>query len=135
MMNNKTDTLHRIVLKVPGIIEKVIAAILLVGIVYGCVRLAIQVLFFSPADYVEYIEELLVTAFNIVIVIEFIRMLVKHSMNTIIEVLIFAIARGLVVGHEEPVQELISILAIAILLFCRKFFFHEFDFKEEDWHL
>ncbi|MDC7280082.1 hypothetical protein NXH64_11285 [Butyrivibrio fibrisolvens] len=59
-------------------------------------------------------------------------MLVKHSMNTIIEVLIFAIARGIVAGHEESLSMLIRVLAIALLLFCRKYLFKEFDFEEEE---
>ena len=46
-------------------------------------------------------------------------MLVKHSMNTILEVLISAIARGLVVDHETP-------------LACRKFLFKKRDFEEEE---
>ena len=53
-------------------------------------------------------------------------MLVKHSMNTIIEVLIFAIARGIVAGHEESLSMLIRVMAIALLLFCRKYLFKEF---------
>ena len=52
-------------------------------------------------------------------------------MNTVVEVLIYAIARGLVAGHEKPINSLISIAAIAILLACRKFLFHDFDFEEE----
>ena len=77
-------------------------------------------------------EDVMKEAFNVVIVVEFVRMLIKHSMNTIVEVLIFAIARGLVVGHEKPVYALISIISIAILLASRKFLFCEHDFEEEE---
>ena len=80
----------------------------------------------------EYIEDILITAFNAVLVIEFIRMLIKHSMNTIVEVLIFAIARGLVVGHEVPIETLVRIVCIAILLPCSKYLFYDKDFEEED---
>lgn len=52
-------------------------------------------------------------------------------MNTIVEVLIFAIARGLVVEHEEPLEILIRIVCITILLACRKYLFYEKDFEEE----
>lgn len=122
----------RIVVKMPGILEKVVAAVLLVGVVYSCIQLGIHVLAFTSLAFDAYVEDILVTAFNAIIVIEFIRMLIKHSMNTIVEVLIFAIARGLVVGHEEPVDALIRIVCIAILLLCRKYLFHDFDFQEEE---
>ncbi len=124
--------IHKLVLKMPGLLEKFVAAILLIGVVYSCIQLGIHVLAFSSLDFSTYVEDILITAFNAIIVIEFIRMLIKHSMNTIVEVLIFAIARALVVGHEEPLDALIRIVCIAILLACRKFLFKKFDFEEEE---
>ena len=132
MTKTTIDKIHNIVLKMPRILEKIVAAVLLVGVIYSCIQLALHVFAFSGLDFSTYVEDILVTAFNAIIVIEFIRMLIKHSMNTIVEVLIFAIARGLVVGHEEPLAELVRIVCIAILLLCRKFLFHEFDFEEEE---
>ena len=126
------DKIHRIILKMPSLLEKFVAAILLVGVVYSCIQLALHVFAFSDLAFDAYAEDILLTAFNAIIVIEFIRMLIKHSMNTIVEVLIFAIARGLVVGHEKPVEALIRIVCIAILLACRRFLFHDFDFQEEE---
>ena len=131
MQKSGLERFHDFVLRTPAFLEKIVAAILIIGVIYGCVKLAIDALSFGIGTYTEYIEILLTTAFNIVIAIEFIRMLVKHSMNTIIEVLIFAIARGLVVGHMETITVLISIVAISLLLVCRKFLFHSFDFEEE----
>lgn len=131
MQKSGLERFHDFVLHTPAFLEKIVAAILIIGVGYGCVKLAIDVFSFGAESYTDYIETLMTTAFNIVIAIEFIRMLVKHSMNTIIEVLIFAIARGLVVGHVEPFIVLISIAAISLLLICRKFLFHSFDFEEE----
>ncbi len=130
---NKTiwDKIHDFILKMPSFLEKVVAAILLIGVAYSCIQLGIHVVSLTDLAFDEYIEDILITAFNAVIVIEFIRMLIKHSMNTIVEVLIFAIARGLVVGHEAPLETLIRIACIAILLVCRKFLFYKFDFEEE----
>lgn len=132
MGQNTLEKIHRIILKMPSLLEKFVAAILLVGVVYSCIQLAVHVFSFQTLGFSEYVEDILLTAFNAVIVIEFIRMLIKHSMNTIVEVLIFAIARGLVVGHEAPLEALIRIACIAILLACRRFLFHDFDFQEEE---
>ena len=114
----------------PSVLEKVVAAVLLAGVVYSCIQLSLHVLAFSDMPLGTYVEDILDTAFSAIIIIEFIRMLIKHSMNTIVEVLIFAIARGLVVGHESPVNALIRIACIALLLLCRKYLFHNFDFEE-----
>lgn len=126
------ERMHKLILRMPSFLEKIVAAILLVGVVYSCVQLFIHVFDFTSLDFGMYSEDILVTAFNAVIVIEFIRMLIKHSMNTVVEVLIFAIARSLVVGHEKPLEALVSIAGIALLLVCRRWLFHDFDFKEEE---
>lgn len=47
----------------------------------------------------EVFNEYLAVAFNLVIGIEFIKMLCKHTPETVIEVLLFAIARQLIVEH------------------------------------
>lgn len=130
-MENRKEKWHDVILHLPLFLEKIIAAMLLLGVVYGCVKLLMTALAFDAGTFDFYIESLMNTAFSIIIIIEFIRMLIRHSMNTVVEVLIYAIARGLVAGHEKPINSLISIAAIAILLACRKFLFHDFDFEEE----
>ena len=62
-------------------------------------------------------------ALDIVIGIEFIKMLAKHSPGSVLEVLLYAIARHMIVGHEDAVQNLVSVGAIALIFVIRKFFF------------
>ncbi|MCR5742225.1 MAG: phosphate-starvation-inducible PsiE family protein [Lachnospiraceae bacterium] len=131
-MSKFSNRLHSIILKLPGIFEKIVAGILVIGVIYSGYGLVRQAFNFTFTDYSTYLENLLAAAFNVIIVLEFIKMLVKHSMNTIVEVLIFAIARGLVIGHEDPTQALLRIASIALLLLCRKYLFKDFDFKEEE---
>ena len=51
------------------------------------------------------------------------RMLAKHSPGSSLEVLLYAIARHMVVGHESALDNLISVGAIALIFVVRKFFF------------
>ena len=60
---------------------------------------------------------------DIVICIEFIKMLAKHSPGSVLEVLLYAIARHMIVGHEDAVQNLVSVVAIALIFIIRKYFF------------
>lgn len=62
-------------------------------------------------------------AFNTLIGIEFLKMLIKHSTASVIEVLLFAIARELIVEHTTPFENLMSIISIAILFAIRRFLF------------
>lgn len=69
------------------------------------------------------IRSFLERALDIVIGVEFIKMLAKHSPGSSLEVLLYAIARHMVVGHESALDNLISVGAIALIFVVRKFFF------------
>ena len=76
----------------------------------------------TDADSLE-IRTFLERALDIVIGIEFIKMLAKHSPGSVLEVLLYAIARHMIVGHEDAVQNLVSVGAIALIFIIRKYFF------------
>ena len=69
------------------------------------------------------IRTFLERALDIVIGIEFIKMLAKHSPGSSLEVLLYAIARHMVIGHESAFENLLSVAAIALIFVVRKFFF------------
>lgn len=61
---------------------------------------------------------------------ELIKMLCKHTPETIIEVLAFALARQLIVGHASAIENLITVIAIAILFAVRRFLLKRHDMVE-----
>lgn len=68
-------------------------------------------------------HDFLALAFNVVIGIEFLKMLCRHNMGSAIEVLLFAIARQMVIDHTTPLDNLLSVIAIAVLFLIRKYLF------------
>ncbi len=69
-------------------------------------------------------------AITLAIGAELIKMLCKHTPETIIEVLAFALARQLIVGHAAPLENLITVFAIAILFAVRRFLLNRHDMVE-----
>ncbi|MBE6912895.1 MAG: hypothetical protein E7473_10260 [Ruminococcaceae bacterium] len=69
-------------------------------------------------------------AITLAIGAELIKMLCKHTPETIIEVLAFALARQLIVGHAKPWENLITVVAIAVLFAVRKFLLKRHDLVE-----
>ena len=61
---------------------------------------------------------------------ELIKMLCKHTPETVIEVLAFALARQLIVGHTDHWQNLITVIAIAVLFAIRRFLLKSHDMVE-----
>ncbi len=73
------------------------------------------------------LEYYLQNAMTLAIGVEFVKMLCSHSPGTVIEVLLFAIARQMVVEHLGIKETLIGIIAIAGLFAIRKYLFSSMD--------
>ncbi len=61
---------------------------------------------------------------------ELIKMLCKHTPETVIEVIAFALARQLIVGHAAPLENFITVVAIAVLFAIRRFLLNRHDMVE-----
>ena len=98
-----------------GILEVVLSGIVLVALLLSIVPLVeLMPGLLTDAESIE-VHTFLERALDIVIGIEFIKMLAKHSPGSVLEVLLYAIARHMIVGHEDAVQNLVSVGAIALI--------------------
>ena len=61
---------------------------------------------------------------------EFIKMLCKHTPETVIEGLAFALARKLIIGHAAAWENLLMVVSIAILFAIRRFLLKRHDMVE-----
>lgn len=71
----------------------------------------------------EAFSKFLTDAFTLIIGVEFIKMVAKHSPGSVLEVLLFAIARQMVVQHSTPLDNLLSIVAILLIFVIRRYLF------------
>jgi uncharacterized membrane protein (DUF373 family) len=62
------------------------------------------------------LTEILEEVFTVVIAVEFLKMLLKPTSLTVIEVLIFLIARHMILQQTTPLQDLLSVIGICLLL-------------------
>ena len=111
--------------------ELLISVIVCVGILIYSVRLI-----FDMTDISVYIKgtgaliDILDKAISLAIGAELVKMLCKHTPETIIEVLAFALAKQLIVGHAKPMENLVMVLAIAVLFAIRRFLLKSHDMVE-----
>ena len=118
------EYLRRKVALFASVIEIAISIIVLIAIVIAGIQVVREV--FSLAGNPKAHEGFTVFlghAFNLIIGVEFIKMLAKHTPGSAIEVLLFAIARQMVVEHTSPLENLIGIVTIALIFAIRKFLF------------
>lgn len=117
--------------KLTTILEFVIALVLAAGIILMTTRLIFSFGNLPDVGKFPNYDDLLTTCFNLIIGVEMIRMLYLHTPMTVFEVLLFAIARQIIIDHSSPLNSLIGVIAIAILFATRKFLFVEFDESEK----
>ena len=115
--------LRSYIIQASTLLEIVLSGLVLIGLLLSFIPLLkwMPGLLFDGND-VE-IRGFLERALDIVIGVEFIKMLAKHSPGSSLEVLLYAIARHMVVGHESALENLLSVGAIALIFIVRKFFF------------
>lgn len=113
------------------ILELFISLLVGIAVVIMTVRIAIDM--FSLTFVKQEIESLVLIldkAITLAIGAELIKMLCKHTPETVIEVLAFALARKLIVEHSAPWGNLITVFAIAILFGVRRFLLNRHDMVE-----
>ena len=108
--------------------EIVLSIVILIVIALAGVRLIYELTEIPIMDMdIDFFTQFLANALSLVVGVEFVKMLCRHSAQTVVEVLLFATARQMVVEHLQPTQTLIGILGIAILFAVRKYLMTDSD--------
>lgn len=84
--------------------------------------MGLKEMFLNPMEE-DALNKFLGVAFNIIIGLEFLKMLCNSNLSTVVEVLLFALARQLIVEHTTVFENLIGVVSIAILFLIRKYLF------------
>mgnify|MGYP004499486263 FL=1 len=120
--SRRTELRNRII-QASSLLEILLAGLVLIGLLFS----AVPLIRWMPGLLIDgneaEIRTFLERSLDIVIGIEFIKMLAKHSPGSSLEVLLYAIARHMVVGHDSALENLLSVCAIALIFIVRKFFF------------
>lgn len=117
--------------RLASVLEIFIAIMLAIGILLLSLRMAVSLGNIPNLSVWPNYDDLLATCFNLIIGVELIRMMYYHTPATVFDVLLFAIARQIIVEHSSAWASLIGVCAIAVLFATRKFLFLEFDVSDE----
>lgn len=115
-------------------LELILAGLLTVALVISMIRLFPELLHLAISpDLSHGFTEFLEVLFTIVVGVEALKMLCKHTPGSALEVLLFAMARSIVVYHTDLKFIAVGILAIAVIFAVRKYLYvHDFDTKPEE---
>ena len=115
--------------RVLHILELLIAALTIVVLV-TCLGVEVYRMF-TVAGYFDNMHTFLHNVLNIVVGLEFVRMLIDMTPGNTLEVLIMATARYIIMNHDDPLTLLIGILCIAGLFATRRFLIRKSEMTED----
>ena len=111
-------------------IERIIAVMTILALL-GALGVEIYHMIASGVAYFADVETMLHHILNIVVGLEFVRMLIDTTPANILEVLTVAITRHVVLSHDDPWSNVACIACIAGLFAIRRFLIRRSELKEE----
>jgi uncharacterized membrane protein (DUF373 family) len=116
-MHQKVERVFR---KILHWLEGIIAAITLIVMV-AMIFQEVYYMLTNTATYFSSLSTFLHSFLNILVGLEFVRMLIDLTPGNTIEVLIVALARQVIISHEDPISNVCCVLCIAGLFATRHF--------------
>lgn len=123
-MKKKTNRsfLIRFLAKLGRYVELCLAILIIVVIILSALQLIYKLTHIHIFDMdSDFFMLFLSRTLTLVVGIEFIKMLCEHNADNIVDVLLTAITRQMVVEHLDSMQTLIGVIAVAILYATKKF--------------
>ena len=112
------------ILKIAQGMEIVMAVVILVAISVRAVLLVAGLIQELRTDSMAFsIDDFLAKVLLIIMGIEFVKMLMLHTYGAVIDVLLFAIARQMIVTHNGPEGTLLSVISVAVIFAIKKFLY------------
>lgn len=106
--------------------EIYISGLIVIGIIVFSIQFIIDIyeimIMINSGNEFPSVETFLTTAIQLIIGIEFVKMLAKHTPSSAVEVLLYAIARKIIGEHGTMLDALIGVIAITLLFGIRKYF-------------
>ena len=108
-------------------VELLAAVMVAIGIIAHLFMIKQFWTFLGLEDLNSYLEYM----FDALIGIELVKLLCRHDLTSMVEVLLFAVTRYLVLHHGDSVAVLLGVVSIVLLFVVRKFLFIHPETPEE----
>lgn len=109
-------------------LEFVLAMFIAIAVIIGMIDLVKYIILIfttNPIDTYDIFQKFLGHVLLLVVGVELVIMLVYHSPSSVMEVLLYAIARKVLIGNQGMLDFFIGIIAIAAIFTIRRFLFTE----------
>ena len=119
--------IQHVIYRLTILFEIVLACILLAAIGISIIGVVantdVSALFNDALTEASAMQRYLSIVSTIVLCVEFVSMLCTHTVDSVVEVVLMAIARQIIVAHPAAFETLLMVLAIVLLFVIRKYLF------------
>ena len=115
------EKLSKILLKLCDVFEFFIAVLVGIGLIVALISYipGIALLFKETTETTQFLH-FLEDVFNLVVGLEFMKMLCKPSSDNVIEVLIFLVSRHMIIADNNAMDIFLSVISIILLFITRR---------------
>lgn len=110
--------------KISSYAEVYLSILVIIGILVASLTVIEQIkdmTLFVMGGYEVNFQKFLTHAIELIIGVEFVKMLAKHTPGSAMDVLLFAIARKLIINEAQMLDSLLGVVAIALLFAVKKY--------------
>lgn len=105
-------------------LEYVVAVALIIAMGISMISFIIQEAnVFSIQDF--QLETYLSFSLSLIVGIEFVKMLILQTPGSLVEVVMFAVVRQIIMSHDSAFDNLIGVIAVLLMFLCRKYLLGE----------
>ena len=131
MLNKQKERVYRFVMRLEyalDLMEILLSIIVVIAFVICLVPLVRNLPNLAYGESANNFRTYLVELLDLVIGIEFVKMLIKHTPSAVLEVMLFALARHMVVTETTVLEGLLTVIAISGIFAIRRFIYvHSFE--------
>lgn len=104
-------------------LELLVGAIVLIACIICGIGLVLHLNIGALLSSPDYLQNCLSSAGFIIIGIEFIKMIASHTLDSVIDVMLLALARQMIIEHTSAVENLLTVFAVGVLFVIRKYLY------------
>ena len=135
MLSKQKEHLYRFVMRLEyalDLLEILLSIIVVVAFVTCLIPLIRSIPELANGESSNNFRLFLESLLDLVIGIEFVKMLIKHTPSAVLEVMLFALARHMVVTETTVLEGLLTVIAIAGIFVIRRFaYVHSFESSKD----
>lgn len=118
-----SETYRNIIAAAAEHLEIALGVVILLGCILAGIGLIVTVDISEIFSNSTYLQHKMSDTCVILIGVELIKMITSHTVDSVVDVMLVAVARQMIVEHTSPVENVLAVVAVTLLFVIRKYLY------------